>query len=74
MRAGDDAHAEEAEFCPAQSGEGAVDEWPGSDCLHSGRGAQFAGALDRACARGTREGFAGCALPYCARDARRVRR
>ena len=36
---GDDAHAEEAEFCPAQSGESTVDEWPGSDCLHPGGGA-----------------------------------
>ena len=39
MRAGDDAHTEEAEFCAAQSGKSAVDEWPGSDCLHSWRGA-----------------------------------
>src|SRR5206468_7110740 len=27
-------------------------------------------ALDRACTRGTRKGFAGCPLSYCARDAR----
>src|SRR5207248_11541498 len=52
--AGDDPHAEEAEFCAPQSGESAVDEWPGSDCLHSGRRTQFAGALDRARARRTR--------------------
>src|SRR5437762_8146407 len=72
--AGDDAHTEEAEFCPAQGGQGAVDEWPGSDCLYPGRGAQFAGALDRARARRAREGFAWSALSYCARNARRTGR
>src|SRR4030095_16491338 len=33
-----------------------------------------AGALDRARTRGTREGFAGCPLSYCARNARRTGR
>ena len=39
-----------------------------------GRRPQFAGTLDRARARRTGEGFAGCALPHCARNARLVRR
>src|SRR5436305_6425950 len=72
MRSGNDAYAKEAEFCAAQSGESAVDEWAGSDCLHSGGRAQFAGALDRARARWTGERFAGRALPHCARNARRI--
>src|SRR6266516_899259 len=70
MRAGDDADAEEAELCLAQGSESAVDEWPGSDCLHSGRGPQFAGALHRARARRAREGFTWRALSHCARDTR----
>src|SRR6476620_12700624 len=70
LRSGNDADAEEAEFCFAQSGESAADQWPGSDCLHSGRGSQSAGTLDRAGARWPGEGFAGCALPYCPWDAR----
>src|SRR5260370_42657259 len=70
VRPSDDAHAEEAELCVAQSGEGSLDERPGSDCLHSGRRAQSAGALHRARARWARERFAGRALSHCARDAR----
>src|SRR5205807_9353372 len=73
LRAGHDAHSEEAEFCPAQSRKSAVDEWRGSDCLHSRRRAQLAGALDRARARGTSKRFAGRALSYCARIARLAR-
>jgi len=42
-----------------KGGESAVDEWAGSDCLHSGRGAQSAGTLNRARARGTRERLPG---------------
>src|SRR5439155_2237441 len=41
---------------------------------HSGRGAQFAGALHRARARGACERFARRALPHCAWDARLARR
>src|SRR6476646_503980 len=67
---GNHADAEEAEFCPAQGGESAVDQRPGSDCLHSGRGSQSAGTLDRAGARWPGRGFAGRALPYCPWDAR----
>jgi len=37
LRASDDTHAKEAEFRAAQSRQGALDEWPGSDCLHSRR-------------------------------------
>src|SRR5437867_354305 len=70
MRTSDDAHAEKAKFCLAQSGQGALDERPGSDCLHSRRGTQFAGALHRARARRTREGFARRALSHCAWNAR----
>src|SRR5207237_2322597 len=58
LRAGDDAHTEKAELCPAQSGQSTVDERPGSDCLHSGRGAQTAGALHYAHARWASERFA----------------
>ena len=39
-----------------------------------GRRPQSAGTLDRARARRTGEGFAGRALPHCARNARRARR
>ena len=38
MCAGHDAHTEEAKFRVALSSESAVDEWPGSDCLHPRRG------------------------------------
>src|SRR5439155_4168697 len=73
VRAGDDAHSEEAEFRPAQSRKSAVDEWRGSDCLHSRRRAQLAGALHRARAWGTSERFAGRALSHCAGHARLAR-
>src|SRR5205814_10007722 len=70
LRSGNDADAEEAEFCPAQGGKSAADQWPGSDRLHSVRGSQFAGTLDRASTRRPGKGVTGCALSYCPRDAR----
>jgi len=69
------ADAEEAEFGAAESGARAADERGGSDHVHSGDRAQLARALDRAGARGPREGSAGSALPHRARNAgRRGRR
>src|SRR6185503_17173665 len=64
--AGDDPHAQKAEFGDAESSQSAVDKWLRSDCLHPRRGAQPAGTLDRAGARWQGEGFAGGAVPYCA--------
>src|SRR5215210_5080315 len=73
LHAGHDAHPEKAELCPAQSGEGAVDERAGNHSLHPRRRAQPAGAFDRARARGSGEGFARGTLSHRARNARQPR-
>ena len=69
LPAGEDEDAEEAELGAAQGGPRAADERQRSDGLHSGRGPQPAGALDRARPRRPREGSAGRALPHHPRHA-----
>src|ERR1700685_2985720 len=65
------ADAEETEFRAEKSSARAVDQQRGSDDLYSRHRTQFAGTLDRACARRPREGSAGRALSRDSRHAGR---